>query len=91
VFGVAYGYYASVYAAVAMDFCDPHIAASMFAIFMMFVNIGTAAGQSVGGMLTERLGFMGMVLLMGAINLLNIPVVIGIFRGRSQEAARTVV
>jgi PAT family beta-lactamase induction signal transducer AmpG len=88
VFGVAYGYYASVYAAVAMDFSDPHIAASMFAIFMMFVNIGTAAGQSIGGMLTERLGFTGMVLLMGFINLLNIPVVIGIFRGRSKKAPR---
>ena len=63
-----------------MDFSDPHISASMFAIFMMFVNIGTAGGQSVGGMLTERLGFSGMVLVMGAINLINIPIVIGIFR-----------
>ncbi len=79
-FGVAYGYYASVYGVVAMDFSDPHISASMFAIFMMFVNIGTAGGQSVGGMLTERLGFSGMVLVMGAINLINIPIVIGIFR-----------
>jgi predicted MFS family arabinose efflux permease len=87
VFGMAHGYYASVYAAVAMDFSDPHIAASMFAIFMMFVNIGTAAGQSVGGILTERLGFTGMVLLMGAINLLNILVVIGVFRSLPQKAA----
>jgi PAT family beta-lactamase induction signal transducer AmpG len=80
VFGVAYGYYAAVYGVVAMDFSDPQIAASMFAIFMMFVNIGNAGGQSVGGMLAERLGFTGMVLVMGAINLINIPIVIGIFR-----------
>jgi PAT family beta-lactamase induction signal transducer AmpG len=80
IFGVAYGYYAAVYGVVAMDFSDPHISASMFAIFMMFVNIGTAGGQSIGGMLTERLGFSGMVLVMGAINLINIPIVIGIFR-----------
>jgi PAT family beta-lactamase induction signal transducer AmpG len=85
-FGVAYGYYAAVYGVVAMDFSDPHIAASMFAIFMMFVNIGTAGGQSVGGMLTERLGFTGMVLVMGAINLINVPIVIGIFR-RPREVA----
>jgi predicted MFS family arabinose efflux permease len=58
----------------------------MFAIFMTFVNIGTAAGQSVGGILTERLGFTGMELLMGSINLLNIPVVIGIFRGHREKA-----
>jgi hypothetical protein len=38
-------------------------------------------------MLTERLGFTGMVLLMGVINLLNIPVVIGIFRGRRERAS----
>jgi PAT family beta-lactamase induction signal transducer AmpG len=88
VFGVAYGYCSAVYGVVAMDFSDPHISASMFAIFMMFVNIGTAGGQSVGGMLAERLGFTGMVLVMGAINLINIPVVIGIFRRsqRRQEA-----
>lgn len=79
-FGLAYGYYTSVYAAVAMDFSDPHIAASMFAIFMMFVNIGTAGGQTVGGILTEQLGFNGMVLVMGALNLLNILLVMRIFR-----------
>jgi PAT family beta-lactamase induction signal transducer AmpG len=88
VFGMAYGYYAAVYGVVAMDFSDPHISASMFAIFMMFVNIGTAGGQSVGGMLTERLGFTGMVLVMGAINLINIPIVIGIF-GRSRHTEET--
>lgn len=88
VFGMAYGYYASVYGVVAMDFSDPHISASMFAIFMMFVNIGTAGGQSVGGLLTERLGFTGMVLVMGAVNLINVPIVIGIFR-RSQRQAES--
>ena len=90
-FGVAYGYYSAVYGVVAMDFCDPHIAASMFAIFMMFVNIGTAGGQSVGGILTERLGFSGMVLVMGAINLINIPIVYAIFRRSGRQAAESTV
>jgi MFS family permease len=80
VFGLAYGYYTAVYAAVAMDLSDPHILASMFAVFMMFVNLGTAGGQSVGGMLTERLGFTGMALVLGLLNLVNIPLVFGIFR-----------
>jgi PAT family beta-lactamase induction signal transducer AmpG len=82
VFGLAYGYFTSVYAAVGMDFSDPHISASMFATFMMFVNLGTALGQSVGGVLTESLGFNWMALVMGAINLLGILLVFGIFRAR---------
>jgi PAT family beta-lactamase induction signal transducer AmpG len=86
IFGLAYGYYASVFAAVAMDLSDSHISASMFAIFMMFINIGTVGGQAIGGVLTESIGFKMMVLVMGAINLLNIFLVKGIFRGRTGEA-----
>jgi len=84
-FGLAYGYYTSVYAAVAMDFSDPRIAASMFAIFMMFINLGTVGGQALGGILTERLGFNLMCLVMGGINLLNVLLVFGVFRGRTEK------
>ena len=83
-FGLAYGYYTSTYNVVAMDLSDPRIAASMFAIFMMFVNIGTVGGQALGGVLTESLGFGRMVLVLGAINLLNIPLVFAVFRQRQQ-------
>jgi MFS family permease len=83
-FGLAYGYYNAVYAAVAMDFCDPHISASMFAIFMMFINLGTVGGQAIGGILTENLGFNLMCLAMGGINLLNIVLVFGVFRARAE-------
>ncbi|MBN1177688.1 MAG: MFS transporter [Anaerolineae bacterium] len=79
-FGLAYGYYNAVYAAVAMDFSDPHISASMFAIFMMFINLGTVGGQMLGGTLTETLGFGAMTLVMGGINLLNLLLIFGIFR-----------
>jgi MFS family permease len=88
-FGLAYGYYTSVYAAVAMDFSDPHISASMFAIFMMFINLGTVGGQILGGALTESLGFNLMCLLMGGINLLNALLVFGVFRGRVTRPAVT--
>lgn len=87
-FGLAYGYYTAVYAAVAMDFSDPHISASMFATFMMAVNLGTAVGQPVSGLLADSLGFGAMALIMGAINLVNLPIVIGIFQRR--KTARTV-
>ncbi len=80
VFGVAYGYYTSIYAAVAMDLSDPRIAASMFAIFMMFVNLGTAGGQFLGGQLTESFGFATMAAIFGVLNLLNVPIVINLFK-----------
>ena len=89
-FGLAYGYYNSTYNVVAMDLSDPRIAASMFAIFMMFVNIGTVGGQALGGVLTESLGFGGMVLALGAVNLLNIPLVFAVFRQRQQQAPNAV-
>jgi predicted MFS family arabinose efflux permease len=54
----------------------------MFAMFMLFVNVGTAVGQPVGGLLAENLGFGAMALMMGAVNLVNIAVVIGTFRRR---------
>jgi PAT family beta-lactamase induction signal transducer AmpG len=88
-FGLAYGYYTSVYAAVAMDFSDPHISASMFAIFMMFINLGTVGGQMVGGALTESLGFKLMCLVLGGINLLNMLLAFGVFRSRRATQVAT--
>ena len=87
VFGLSYGYYNSVYAAVAMDFCNKHIFASMFATFMLFINVGTAVGQPVGGLLAKNLGFSTMALLMGAINLVNILLVIRVFAKRPSASA----
>ncbi len=82
VFGLAYGYYTSVYAAVAMDMSDRRIAASMFAIFMMFLNLGIVGGQVFGGILTENFGFNMMALGMGVFNLLNIFLVSKLFKTR---------
>ena len=79
-FGLAYGYYTSIYNVVAMDHSDPRIAASMFSIFMMFLNLGTVGGQILGGTLTENIGFQNMVLALGAVNLLNIFIILRIFR-----------
>ena len=75
VFGFAYGYYQAVYAAMAMTLTDPRIAASMFAIFMMFLNIGVAAGQGLGGLITESLGFAGLAVLMSLVGLFNLLLV----------------
>ncbi len=86
IFGLAYGYYNAVYAAVAMKMSHAAIAASMFAIFMMFLNLGTVGGQVFGGIITDQFGFAAMVILFGLINLINIPLAIAIFRQEPQEA-----
>ena len=83
IFGLAYGYYTAVYAAVAMKISDPRIAASMFAIFMMFINLGTVGGQAIGGFVTEAWGFSVMVLVFGLINLVNIPLVVKTFKEKA--------
>ncbi len=79
IFGLAYGYYNAVYAAVAMRLSNARIAASMFAIFMMFINLGTVGGQVIGGQLTERFGFTTMVIIFGVVNLANVPLLFGLY------------
>lgn len=74
-FGLAYGSYQAVYYAVAMDFTDPRIAASMFAILMAITNIGQAAGLGLGGALTGKngIGFPATFLILAGLNVLALP------------------
>jgi len=74
-FGFAYGYYTSVYSAAAMLSTDPRIAASMFAVFMIFLNIGVALGQALGGLVTEAIGFQGLAWSMALVSLINLELV----------------
>lgn len=72
VFGAVYGFFTTVYCASAMARSDPRIAASMFAVFMMFLNIGIATGQALGGALTQAGGFWVLALTMAGISLVNL-------------------
>lgn len=69
-FGLAYGFFTTVYAASAMKLSNPAVAASMFAVFMLFLNVGVALGQLIGGLITARLGFTGLALCMAGLLLL---------------------
>jgi predicted MFS family arabinose efflux permease len=80
-------YFTAVYAAMSMDLSDPRISASMFVLFMMFVNLGTVGGQMLAGILTERTGFSSMVLVLGAVNLIIIFLVFALFRRRAGKPA----
>ena len=51
-FGLAYGTYQTVYFALAMNYTDPRIAASMFSILMAVTNIAQGVGMAMSGFLS---------------------------------------
>ncbi len=70
--GVAYGFFMALYAAMAMTLSNPGIAASMFAIFMIFLNVGAGLGQLVAGQMTSSYGFQIMSISMVGLLALNV-------------------
>jgi PAT family beta-lactamase induction signal transducer AmpG len=81
-FGVAFGYYETVYMAMGMDFSDPRIAAFMFAFIMAVGNIGIGLGEPLSGGLTEAFGFRWMFAILAILNLLTLPLVYIVFHLR---------
>ena len=88
-FGLAYGYFETVYFALSMKLTDPRIAASMFSILMAIANIGTAISMSVSGSLVDTIGFRMTFVVIAVINLLGFLLVRGIF-GRLNQGLQPV-
>lgn len=86
-FGVAFGYYSTIYFAVAMDFADPRIAAFMFAVTMAFGNVGISGGSALSGVLVDKIGFRPMFVIYAGVNLLMILLSFVVFRLRKDLAA----
>jgi predicted MFS family arabinose efflux permease len=80
VFGLAFGYYDTVYLATSMDVTDPRVAASMFAILMAISNIGTGVGFAVSGALVDAIDYRQTFVVMAFLNLLALPLIPLIFR-----------
>jgi PAT family beta-lactamase induction signal transducer AmpG len=85
-FGTAFGYYETVYFALGMDFSNPRIAATMFAVFMAIGNLGIAAGQPLAGALVDSIGFRWTFVVFTAINIMVIPMIPVIFRKDRQTS-----
>jgi PAT family beta-lactamase induction signal transducer AmpG len=79
IFGIAYGFYETVYFAVSMRETDPRIAASMFSILMAIANLGTGVGLAMSGALANSLGFRPAFAIIAALNLAAIPLLPLIF------------
>ena len=78
-FGIAFGYYETVYLTMGMDFCDPRIAAFTFAFVMAMGNVGIGLGQPLSGALVDAVGFRWMFVVLAVINVLTLPLIYGIF------------
>ncbi len=88
-FGLAFGYYSTIYFAVAMDFADPRIAAFMFAVTMAFGNIGISGGSALSGVLVDKVGFRPMFFIYAGVNLLMLVLSFIVFRLRKDLAHKS--
>lgn len=86
-FGLAYGYYETIYFATAMNVSDGRIAASMFSILMAIANIGTAAGLAISGILVDSINYQTTFLIIAGLSFLALPLLPIIF-GRSSSVQK---
>jgi len=78
-FGLAYGYYETVYFATSMQRADRRIAASMFSILMAIANIGTGIGLGVTGILVDTVDYRPTFVILAVLNLLALLLIPAIF------------
>ena len=86
-FGVAFGYYSTVYFALGMEFSDPRIAAFMFSVIMAVGNLAISAGSALGGALVDAVGFRPLFWICAVIHLLVLPIVFAIFKLHQKTTA----
>jgi len=84
-FGLAFGYYETVYFAISMRASDPRIAASMFSILMAVANIGTGIGLALSGAMADSLGYRLTFLIIALLNLLALPLMPLIFTRKAGQ------
>jgi len=85
-FGLAFGFYETVYMAMGMGFADPRIAAFTFSLIMAVGNIGIGLGQPLSGALVDMVGFRWTFAVLAGINLATLPLVFAIFHLKRQES-----
>jgi len=85
-FGIAFGYYETVYFAISMKKTNLHIAASMFAILMAIANIGTGIGLPISGLLSDSFGFRWTFVLIALLNVFIVPLLPGIFKKSDSDS-----
>lgn len=79
-FGICYGTYQTVYFALAMEYTDPRIAATMFSILMAVTNIGQGIGLAMTGFFADSYGFKTTFVIMALLNLIALPLLPFVFK-----------
>jgi PAT family beta-lactamase induction signal transducer AmpG len=86
-FGLAFGFYETIYFAISMRATDPRIAASMFSIFMAVANLGTGIGLALSGSMADALGYRVTFAIIAALNILALPLLPLIFPKKAIQKA----
>ncbi len=89
-FGVCYGTYQTVYFAIAMEYTDPRIAATMFSILMAVTNIGQGVGLGLTGFFADSFGFKTTFIIMALLNFAVLPFLPMIFGKNSKKTVPAV-
>jgi len=79
IFGLAFGFYETVYFAISMRITDGRIAATMFSILMAIANIGTGIGLALTGVLADTVEYNATFLALAVLNLAALPLIKIIF------------
>lgn len=89
-FGICYGTYQTVYFALAMEYTDPRIAATMFSILMAITNIGQGIGLGLTGFFADSFGFKTTFIIMALLNFAVLPFLPIVFGKRAKKAVSAV-
>jgi MFS transporter, PAT family, beta-lactamase induction signal transducer AmpG len=79
-FGFAFGFYETVYFALAMRNTDLRIAASMFSILMAIANVGTGIGLGISGVAVDTIGYRWTFVFFALLNLAGLPLIRLVFK-----------
>jgi PAT family beta-lactamase induction signal transducer AmpG len=85
IFGLSYGTYQTVYFALAMNYTEKRIAASMFSIFMAVTNIGQGVGFALAGGMADipAIGFRWAFVIITLFNLVALPLLPLMFKKKT--------
>jgi len=83
VVGLSFGVQQTIIFALSMNATDTRIAASMYSILMAVTNVAQGLGMFLSASLTDGIGFVWVFVVMGAINLLSIPFINTVHKGKT--------
>ena len=82
ILGLSFGVQQTIIFALSMNATDTRIAASMYSIMMAVTNVAQGVGMFITGTLSDLTSFFVLFVIMGAVNLLAIPFIGTIEKGK---------